>query len=116
MGFLFYSVSPSLSSSICLFVVSVCLEKIEESVQCVCLSGRQKFFIPKSYPYLWVLLMIICSFRDLSYNNLSGPVPKFPARTFKYSLSLYININISIYIVNYHIFPDFAFCSLIVFI
>lgn len=22
--------------------------------------------------------------RDLSYNNLSGPVPKFPARTFKY--------------------------------
>lgn len=26
---------------------------------------------------------VVFDFRDLSYNNLSGPLPKFPSKTFK---------------------------------
>lgn len=49
----------------------------------------EEFLISKQFAQNLINGFVINgSFRDLSYNNLSGPIPKFPARTFKYALFL----------------------------
>lgn len=70
--------------SLYLWILSVCF--IVLKIEPIC--NKLKFSYLKTWFIKYYLMKLFCLllwwFRDLSYNNLSGPVPKFPARTFKY--------------------------------
>ena len=85
----------TLCSSICLFVIIVSWKLKQCAIFNVFLQLMKTIFVR----------------RDLSYNNLSGPVPKSPARTFKYGYCATATVSLWLYYVDdYCIYPDFAFC------